>query len=222
MPALPSPGAIIQTEMLWAVDDDTSALTRLFFEYTGGAPSQSALSSFCTDVDAAVSTYLAQLFLATTIGKGTRVTDLSSDTGNQAESSATTPGTRTGSRLSPGTAVVLSYDIPRRYRGGHPRSYLPFGASADVSTGGEWSGAFTTAVETQWVQFVTAVLANAHVALDHAVSVSYYKGTDSFIDPRTGRAVNKPIVRTTPQVNNITGFVAKAKIGSQRRRNRKS
>lgn len=222
MGPLPSPGAVVQTNLTWKVDDDTGALTRLFWSYTGGAPSGAALTSFCADVDAAVDTFFGPLFLATTLATGTKAIDLSSDTGNEAESTQANAGSRSGTRLSPGTAVTVAHEIARRYRGGHPRSYLPFGAGADILSSGEWDTAFTNAVTAAFANFVTTVRGSGHVAIDKLVNVSYYKGNNPIIDPISGRAKNIPQKRVTPLVNEISGSVARVKIGSQRRRNRKS
>lgn len=222
MTPLPTPGPVVQAEILFQVDDDTSALTRLFFRYTGGAPNQTAITGFAGDLADAAGAEFAPLMLATSSVLGARAVDLSSDTGAEGIADSPTVGTRTGARLSPGTAVTIASIIRRRYRGGHPRNYLPFGAGADIATNGEWGDTFRADVDDAWSAFISGVLGSGSVSIQDQVNVSYYNGSHVVIDPQTGRARNVPLRRSPPLLDTVTGHVVRPKIGSQRRRNRNS
>ena len=50
--------------------------------------------------------------------------DLSSDTGFDAVATGNNVGTATGTALSSNAAICWSWKISRRYRGGHPRTYI--------------------------------------------------------------------------------------------------
>lgn len=51
-------------------------------------------------------------------------TDLSSDTGPEATITGNTPGTAAATALPANVAICWSWKISRRYRGGHPRTYI--------------------------------------------------------------------------------------------------
>jgi hypothetical protein len=150
--------------------------------------------------------------------------DLSSAMGAEVEAGGPNGGTRAGSRLSPGTAVVVSHSISRHYRGGHPRTYLPLGCGPDVVAAGTWESTFVTAVDNAWGAFVAALIAGSPygaLTITELVNVSFYGPPNVIItNPVTGRARTVSTVRHPPIVDPITGHVTRALIGSQRRRNR--
>lgn len=224
MPALPSPGAIVQTNLSWMVEGDTAAITRHFWSYTGGAPSAADVSTLAAEVtSAAVGLFGALLNAASTIG-ATTARDLSSDMGNEATAGTPGAGTRAGDRLSPGTAAVVSHSISRHYRGGHPRTYLPLGSGPDIAVAGTWETAFVFDVDSAWGAFVAAVIGNSPyggLTITNLVNVAFYGPPNVIItNPVTGRARTVSTVRSTPVVDPITGHVTRTLIGSQRRRNR--
>jgi hypothetical protein len=84
--------------------------------------------------------------------------DLSSSSG----ASLTFPGlhlagTNAGTPLPANNAVLVSHKIARRYRGGHPRHYMPFGQNTDTSDSQHWTNTFITNVQNDMVAFIAAV-----------------------------------------------------------------
>lgn len=67
------------------------------------------------------------------------VTDLTSDTGVVASDTTTHAFTGGAAATSPQVAFVVHWAIPRHYRGGHPRTYLPCVQEADVDVVGNVS-----------------------------------------------------------------------------------
>lgn len=221
MPALPVVPNVIKLAVNWHVDGDASAMTVHYFRYSSGAPSAADLSTFAAAAVANGST----AFIATcndSVGMfAATARDLASATGN--ESTAGTPwvGTRGTALTAPGAAVVVSHSISRHYRGGHPRSYLPCGVSADIATTGLWTTGLVSAVDTAWGTWAAAMTGTFGSLVTTAiVNVSYMGPPNRMITSSTGRVRTVSTVRAAPIVDTITGHVTRNKIGSQRRRNR--
>jgi hypothetical protein len=195
-------------------------LTRFFVSYSGTAPVSADLATFDAAVNTAWGTNLKPLHGNDTVLTQIESVDLSTVTGAVDISAVTQQGTRAGTYIPGSAALVSSYKISRRYRGGHPRGYWPFGMTGDVANPTTWATAFQTACNTGLNAFFTAVLAagwSGAGTLLH-VNVSYYKGFTVVVNPTTGRARNVPTLRVTPVVDTITAQQARISIGTQRRR----
>lgn len=140
------------------------------------------------------------------IGLGT-VLDLASSTGASGQGGITTGGTLATLAVPASTCVVVNHQIARRYRGGKPRTYCPFGTANEMNSEGTWTAAFTGNVSTSFASFLTTALAasSGGVTLTHFVNVSYY---------------HNGALRGTPAVDNIVQSLARQAIGTQRRRNK--
>jgi hypothetical protein len=83
------------------------------------------------------------------------VIDLSSETGASAVASGSTAGGSTTLTGAQSSAQCISWKINRRYRGGHPRTYLPPpGGSAAITTGHTWSAGTVTAAKAAAAAFL--------------------------------------------------------------------
>jgi hypothetical protein len=146
--------------------------------------------------------------------------DLTSATGAVDTSVESVVGSRAGSALPSSTSLVSSYTIARRYRGGHPRAYWPFGADSDLLSETQWTSAFPTACDTGINAYFAALVAagwSGAGTLTH-VNVSYYEGFTVVTNPITGRARNVPTLRVSPVVDLVTAVHSRSSIGTQRRR----
>jgi hypothetical protein len=133
------------------------------------------------------------------------VLDLNSNTGAEGIGGAAATGTRAGSSIPASNCVVLNHNIARRYRGGHPRTYAPFGANADTATTGTWGGTFLNTCQTNFNAWVAGCLTTSTggVSLVQYGSVSYFSGGH---------------LRGTPVWDPILSTTSRSRIGSQRRR----
>jgi hypothetical protein len=149
-----------------------------------------------------------------------KVTDLSDPAGGVGISSGSSTSTRSGGALPMGTALVMSYLIARKYRGGKPRTYFQWGTSADLNTQRAWGTSFTGACNTAMAAFTTAVngFSSGGCSLSNPANVSYYQGFNTVGPDAQGRFRYPPKLRTAPHVDVITGHVAQLTVGSQRRR----
>jgi hypothetical protein len=222
MPALPDVPSVVRINLDFALSETLRGGVRQFWSFSGGPPSIANLEQLATDVSTTYDSEFAPLTPANYALKEVVCTDLTSDTSAQGLWSGTVQGTRSGANLPEDVAVLQSFTIARRYRGGKPRTYWPFGTITDLSADGTvWDTELITAVTDAWNTFKADLLALTGIGItitDH-VNVSYYSGFASVQNPVTKRWRNIPTPRTGDAVvDGITGFVVDSFPGSQRRR----
>lgn len=221
MPALlPVPNAV-KIQCHWTIGGDTSAQTHFFWAYTGSAPSSNTCILLGQAIGASIQSRFLPLMHPTVLAEGVTVTDLSGPSGGQGFAVDNHPGTRTGGDLPAANCCLVNGVIARRYRGGKPRFYLPWGTASDVQTGQTWTSAALTAFQAGINNFQTDVSAitQAGTNLVHPVNISYYAGFYSVQDPVTKRYRNIPTPRSAPLVDQILSLPINPKFGTQRRRN---
>lgn len=108
-------------------------------------------------------------------------------------------------------SVVVSKKVARRYRGGHPRLYLP-GIAPSISTDGRTILPATLTVfnnnVNSWFNAVNAIT-TASTGLCHLANVGYYY---------TPVKNQPPVLRVTPIVEPIVGCVVNNRLDTQRGR----
>ena len=218
MPALPPVPNVLKASILWTISSDVNARTGLFFEYSGSAPSNSACQALAGDIFAAFSVNNGDWDHDTTM-IGCEVVDLSSSSGGVGIHSASQPGTLS-SPISGASSVLANYLLARRYRGGRPRSYWPFGDSSVVGNRQTWEATFIEGVTTHLNAAFAATIGSTSggTTINQHANVSYYNGSRVVISPTTGRARNVPILRSSPVVDTIVGFQVSTRIANQRKR----
>jgi hypothetical protein len=217
---LPSVPNALSCVFVWSSSGDINMQTKWFFRYSGGAPDATA----CTALAAAIYTAMAaqddqwgsDVDLTNVI-----VTDLSSVSGGQGEESASTPGGKTPGALSMSTCLLINYKINRRYRGGKPRSYLPWLVETDLTNRRAWNGAAVATAEGRLSTIFAAIIgaSSGSTTITEHINISYFDGFTVVTNPTTGRARNVSSRRGTPVVDAITGFTGSTRPASQRRRN---
>lgn len=220
MPALPAAPGCVQIKFKGSRTATAVWLSRLYIHYTGTAPTAAQLSSYLTALATNFGTNIIPLIQAATALTELDATDLSSAVGATATLASAQTGTRAGSSLPGQACTVVSYEIARRYRGGHPRGYWPFGADNDITSEQTWGTTFTSAVATGFQNMITSMLGAGWTGagtLTH-VNVSYFSGFTVVTNPITHRARNVPTLRVSPTVDTISAYVVRPSIGTQRRR----
>lgn len=204
MAALPAVANVIKFTVEGSCDGVPTA-NSLHWAYAGTLPSAAALNAFTSALLTAWGTQFSPLMgtdcsvlLATAI-------DLSSTSGASGQTSNTTAGVRTGGRVPSSSAVVVSKSIARRYRGGHPRSYIQAGTFTDLDDSAHWSTGLTVAVDGAYDAVRVAVTGQVSggCTLGNEVTVSYFTA----LAPRA-----------VPLVEPVTGHTTRTHIGTQRRR----
>jgi hypothetical protein len=122
--------------------------------------------------------------------------------------------------LPSGLAMVIKARIARRYRGGHPKTYLMGIPNAGLVGGNQWSAGTMAGVIAAWNLWISDCLTSVPLAAAPAteVNVSYYAGFHSVQLP-SGRWTNIPTLRGTPHVDSVLGHSINSTAASQRRRN---
>src|ERR1700688_1626092 len=131
MPTPPLVPGVLRVIWKQTVGADVDVVTRLYFSYTGTAPSDATCLLLAEQFWLAWSNDLAPLAATAVVLESVDVIDLTSDTSGSAVYAASVAGTRSGGVLPGGVAPLVNYNIARRYRGGKPRSYWPFGVGGD-------------------------------------------------------------------------------------------
>lgn len=217
LPVVPN---ALRAQVIWSTTGDSDVECHFFFKYTGAAPSATDCTSFASGIFTAMGANSGEWSQAITL-REVIVTDLSSLTGGQGNSTGSVVGGKIEQPLSLGTSVVENFHISRRYRGGKPRVYLPWGVSSDLTDRRDWGASFLTGVDSAITSFIAGVvgLTSGSTTISGQINISYFSGFDVVTSPTTGRARNVPKRRATPVVDDILSHTASSRPGSQRRRN---
>jgi len=209
VPALPNVPNVLKIELLWTQAGIPCANV-LHCSYSGDAPS----ASDCTSIGGGIAEAfwvvgLYEGYPTSTELVGVRVTDLTTSSSATGEFPVSTSGTYEGGELPAQAAVLVNYQILRRYRGGHPRTYYPPPNQSLLSGPSEWGSTILTELNGQ-VESLFEYLSTTTVdatELTGQVCVSY-------MDAR--------VPRVDPLVEPIVGYVVSPIMATQRRRIRAS
>jgi hypothetical protein len=225
MAPLPPVSHVLMCRTLFTIGGKEGQGTRQFFRWTGTTPTPTVLTGLADDIFTAHLLGSLPAASATTLTyTGIELTDLTSSMGAQATFSGSAAGERSGDELPADVAFVTSFGITRRYRGGHPRAYWPFGVASDLTGPQQWTdgavATFLTAVETYSAGIVG--LSTGGTTIGHHVAVSFYEGFTAVEDPITHRYRNVPTKRTPALVTTVSDIVGRTYVGSFRRRRLKT
>jgi hypothetical protein len=218
--ALPAVAKVVRVDHHYAQYADPNIMIRLFFQYAGTLSLADA-TTWLTAIVTAQRTFVSAMLSSTLALNYSELTDLSSNTAPQVANSTGQVGGDGNPPLSAGVAMVISYTIARRYRGGKPRTYLPGMSAGFLLNPSQWDPTEMASFATHWQTYLTAATTTpggtAIGAINH-VNVSYYQGFVNHTYP-SGRVKAIPQLRVTPLVDVITGLKVNGEPASQRRRN---
>ena len=221
MPALPAVPKVVRVALTMGDDSDNTVVNRFYLQYTG-TPATTTLDAYAATVGTEWSTSLAASFGSWVVLRQIDVEDLTSTTSATGSATVSHAGSKTGAKLSAGTAAVVRYKINRRYRGGHPRSYFACFDASDVLNSQTWEAASLSLLVTHTAVFFegiqTALNSAYGVTSTVHCNVSYYQGFHNVTYP-SGRVRSVPTLRSTPVVDLVQDYSANPNIASQRRRN---
>ena len=221
MPALPDVPNVLRLTAFWHIGEDLSVSNSLDFKYTGGPPSATDATALAQTASTNAATHLYPILQSNQTCDFWTCRDLASHAGAFGQSAAGSAGTGSGGILPAATCVLTNYKIGRRYRGGKPRTYWPFGTTNDLQDESTWSstavGNFGTHIAA-WFASMIGVTEGTTEITEH-VNVSFYSGFTSVLNPITGRTKDVAKLRTGgPVVDTIVAQTISNKPGSQRRR----
>jgi hypothetical protein len=219
MPPLPSPGKVVRIEYFLDIGTDTFGKCRRYFGYTGTVPTVTDMLTLAGSVRVSFTNHLAGLLFTGSSLLETKCTDLSSSSGAVGIDPTAVAGTRAGTKPTGATCTLVSYETARRFRGGHPRTYWPFGVEDDLLDEQHWSAAYVavaqTAVNNDNADIIAAVWAGG--ASLGPVNVSFYEGFTNVSGP-TGRMRARSNVRLAPVVDPVSSLIVRTGIAAQRKR----
>jgi len=192
---------------------------RLYFTYSGSAPTATDCTNLAASVESAWSGHLASLIGANIALNEVDVLDIATTAGLSGQWSGSAAGTASGPYVPIQCATNIEFGIARRYRGGKPRMYLPPTATSNQYNDMTWSTGYVSACNSGAAAFFGAIEAlsvGSMGTLQH-VNLSYYHGYNNVEVPDT-RAYAKPTYRATAITDKVTGYYTKGLISSQRRR----
>lgn len=221
MPALPNVTGVARFEWKFTYSNDLDVLVRQFYSFTGYPMTDATAIGAATQFAENYTANCLSLAHPDVVLTECTCTDLTSPTAGTGSYSLTGTGTASGTPLAAGTATLINFLISRRYRGGKPRNYWPFGTSSSLQTANSWSTAFLSDLADHYDPFITANLGVTFAGggITNQVNVSYYEGFAPLQNPVTKRWRNINTPRVTPLVDPVNSYTFNPKPASQRRRN---
>lgn len=213
-PQLATVANVVKIDHYYSVGSDTTAHCHQYYGYTG-SPTTAQLNALATACSTAWTTNLRPAFPNTTALNGIGVIDLANPAAPIGYAASGTGGALASPGITAETAVLVNLKVNRRYKGGHPRIYLPAGASSYITSPQAWSPAWLAgAMTTAWTGWLAAIMAaTGGPTLTGPVNVSFYSGKNT--------VTGKPTPRPTPLVEPIVGWSLNPIPASQRRRMRR-
>jgi hypothetical protein len=183
----------------------------LHAQYTAGTPVPVDLNTLAAQFALAWSTLQGPVVSTGVVITQTLVIDTASATGASGVDS--TPRSALGAPPAAvaNVAMVLSWHIARRYRGGHPRNYLTGIVESAFLDQQHWVHATANAAGTRGNTFIATInaLTTPSTGLITFGNWSYFKGHD---------AAGKPILRPVPVFDRILSCSVDFRIDTLRRR----
>lgn len=219
MGELPVVPQVMSIRSHWHVGGDTNAVTSTHFKYLGGSPSGGILTFVAEAVAAAGGEWLKPLMSAQNTSSAVELTDLNTKTGAKVSVAGFGAGNRAGTALPANCSLLLNLNVARRYRGGKPRNYLPFGVESDLENETSWTGTFQALAQTNINAWIGKLASIAHegFSFGNMVGLSYYNGS-TWHQGANGDWKEIPTKRSEPYSDVIVSASCNKIIGSQRRR----
>jgi hypothetical protein len=204
MPALPNVPNVIKSIIKHGTNTGEELFNILFWEYAG-TMTDAIIGDFASEVSSAWISRIMPLLSQDTALQEVEAIDLTSSTAPVGIDGTTQVGGESGDATPINCAMVISHEIARRYRGGHPRTYLGGIANSFLASANHWATADVGDVVAAFAEFVNDVggFAESGVTIDAFVNVSY----------RSGGAI-----RVSPVVDPILNVAGRSRVCSQRRR----
>lgn len=201
-------------------EDGHVAQCRFYLAYAGAIGVTADYTAVALACAASVTTNLMPNVHSTWTQGETFATDLTSDTSPQGTAVSSTVGGLTGGRLPASTALIVSREVGRRYRGGHSRVYIPCGDDTKLQTDATWTAAFASLMGEAWatVESDTAASFWGTSGTVTAVMASFYLGftNEAYGSPVKYRRVPTP--RAAGVNFPVINYVQRTALGTQRRR----
>lgn len=219
MAVLPAVPQVARIQLHQTYGSDSNVMNTFHAKFTG-SPQEADLNAWAVAVKQSWVTHLSGMVMPSLILNGVVITDLSSSNGATGSDIENNAGGNVSSTGVPGNvAMVMRFQINRRYRGGHPRQYISGLPNADLEDEDHWSAATINNWDAGYTLFMAGVVnyVGTNVAGTQIVNVSYVSG-HTWAQDQHSNWHKIPTYRASPQVDLVQGFVANGLIGTMRRR----
>jgi hypothetical protein len=195
---------VVRFDLQFTVGEDANVRSHFDMAASGGPFTTAQLNAAAAQAVTSFGNNLKTVVGPNAFFSGAFCTDLSNPAAPQGFASGSVTGTGGTGPMTAETCTLINFKIARRYRGGHPRIYLPSAGQSQLLDSQKWLAAYVTASSGSWASFITQMQSfGGPPTLGNQVAVSYYIGG---------------ALRATPVVDVVTAAVCNAKPGSQRRR----
>lgn len=218
MPPLPSVPNTARVRQEFTLGDGRKGFCVHHYQWTGGPAASADMVDLATNVRSVYTGFwLPHMDPGLSVGF-TDAVDLSNPSGAGGSVIGNNAGGG-GGNSNDSLAVVVKWVIARRYKGGKPKSYLPGAADMLSLEANGVSTATRNGADTWAVHMLSDPAAGSYpnITAPKLVMVSYYSGFHNVTLP-SGRQVSRPTLRSTPQIDPITGHTTNLIYGHQRRR----
>jgi hypothetical protein len=204
MPQLPDAIGCLKV-LIKGTNNGNPWLNSLHYMGVTGVPDNAALTTLAATVASAWTAHIAPIMATTVQRTEVQVIDIGRRDGATGYDTTSAPGTATGNTPLPvNVAICVSESVQYRWRGGHPRFYLP----APFATSTEGGDSLTVAAQTSANQAVDAFFdalngATVPAGPPKLACVRFY---------------DNHAMLTTPIVLEVRSFRVKKRLDSQRRR----
>lgn len=219
MPPLPVVPSTIRFTLQYTWGGNPNVLNRFFMKYTN-PPSQADMTTLCTKIGTSWNTRMAPLVPAALVLLEVGGDDLGSKTGTNVVVSVDHPGTGAGTGLTAGACCIQSAQVSFKYRGGHPRVYLPALDASHLNDANTWSVAAIGLVGTAWTGILADLASSPPVGVGALSQVAVHAYSSNPADFPSGHPTTPaPWPLATPVTYPINSWTTNPQVGSQRRRN---
>jgi hypothetical protein len=219
VPPLPSVPSTARFTLRYTWGSNTNVLNRFFMKYTGAIASSDA-ATLCTTLANSWNTRLAPQYPPSLVLEDVGCLDLGTRTGVNFVLPVTHPGTNAGTGVTAGACFIMSAKVSLRYRGGHPRVYLPAFVTSDLTDSNTWSTAAQGVVFTAFTGMLSDLAASPPVGVGALSQVAVHAYSSNPADFPSGHPTTPPPwPLATPLTLPISSWATNPQVGSQRRRN---
>ena len=209
----------VRARFIWNEGAEGEGAIRLYFSYSGSAPTGPNCITLATDMAAAWATHVSPFLPANVTLNEVDVLDIATLSGLSGVWTGADVGGNSGPYNPWQCAMNIEFGIARRYRGGKPRCYLPPATEAGLADPSHWSAGTIASADAGFAAFIAEIAAlsvGAVGTLTH-VNLSYYKGFTNIANS-SGRERAVPTYRAVATHDVITSYSLKPLVSSQRRR----
>lgn len=204
MPPLPAANKVLRVAFRQTVEGQDN-LNIMHFTYSGAGANQTDLNNLTDGLGAGIKALMQNLQSADNVYQDVTAIDLTSSTALTSTRALTGVGSHTGGASPASMACAISWKVHRRYRGGHPRTYVGGLPITTLSTERSFSATFVALAKGNAAAFLAGfpLASGGAYGNINPVSLSYFSGG---------------AVRVTPITDDIIGSDVNARPDSQRRR----